>query len=102
MQDGASVHTARTTKRWLQNKGIRMFNGGEWPANSPDMNPIEHVWPLVSRQLVGEVFADRDALWAALKVAFANVTPVQIQRLYASMPRRLAALYLARGGHTRY
>ena len=79
-----------------------MFNNGDWPANSPDMNPIEHVWPLVSRQLIGHVFSSRDALWSALQDAFSNVTAQQIQRLYESMPRRVAALFEARGGHTRY
>ena len=102
MQDRASVHKAQGTTTWLRNKGIRMFNGGIWPPNSPDMNPIEHVWPMVSRQLIGQVFPDRDALWAALETAFRNVTPEQIMRLYASMPNRLDTLCKARGGHIRY
>ena len=66
------------------------------------MNPIEHIWPLVSRQLVGETFANRDALWDRLVVAFGNVTPAQILKLYDSMPRRIQALLGARGGPTRY
>jgi hypothetical protein len=68
----------------------------------PDMNPIEHVWPLVSRQLVGDVFASRDQLWDALVVAFGKISRLQILRLYDSMPRRLQALLDARGGPTRY
>jgi hypothetical protein len=95
------VHTARSTRRWLRDNNIRMFNGGEWPASSPDMNPIEHVWPLVSRQLVGDVFASRDQLWDALVVAFGKISRLQIPRLYDSMPRRLQALLDARGGPTR-
>ncbi len=102
MQDGASVHKARTTTSWLRNKRVRMFNGSVWPSNSPDMNPIEHVWPIVGRKLVGKVFSDRDALWSALQTAFAEVTPEQIRKLYASMPNRIRALYMAKGGHTRY
>ena len=79
-----------------------MFNSGEWPANSPDMNPIEHVWPMVSRQLVGKVFSDREQLWTALQSAFAAVSSSKILNLYDSMPRRIQALLAAKGGHTRY
>jgi hypothetical protein len=101
-QDGAPVHKARSTTSWLKTEGVRMFNGGIWPASSPDMNLMEHIWPMVSHKLVGQVFPDRDTLWSALQVAFAEITPTQIGRLYASMPNRLQALYQARGGHTRY
>ena len=102
MQDGAPVHTSRSTRSWLQAKGVRMFNAGSWPANSPDMNPIEHVWPMLGRKLIGQIFANRDALWAALVKACAEIDPHTIIKLYDSMPRRLLALRKARGGPTRY
>ena len=86
----------------MKKKGIRQFNEGKWPPNSPDMNPVEHVWPIVGRMLSGKVFPDREALWAALTAAFNRVTPEDIVRLYDSMPRRLKALQMARGRHTRY
>ena len=79
-----------------------MFNGGIWPPNSPDMNPIEHVWPLVCQKLSGKVFQGRDDLWAALQQAFHSLTTSQIKHLYNSMPSRLQALAKAKGGHTRY
>lgn len=79
-----------------------MFNNDSWPANSPDMNPIEHLWPLVGQKLVGRVYHGKEDLWAALQPAFASITRAQIQKLYDSMPDRLKALKAARGGHTRY
>ena len=101
-QDGASPHRARSTTTYLKKNRIRRFNRGEWPAMSPDMNPIEHVWPIVLRLLEGRVFSGRETLWAALKVAFAKVPVSDIKRLYSSMPSRIAALAKAKGGHTRY
>ena len=79
-----------------------MFNRGFWPAMSPDMNPIEHLWPMVLRNLNGAIFSGREQLWSALQEAFAAITPDQVDKLYKSMPDRLAALRAAKGGATRY
>ena len=69
---------------------------------SPDMNPVEHVWPLVRKDLEGQVFSGREALWTGLQAAFARVPSSAIQGLYNSMARRMAAVMVAKGGHTKY
>lgn len=102
MQDGASVHTARSSKLWLVNNNIRQFNDGVWPSMSPDLNPIEHLWPMVGRALHGRSFASKDALWVGLRAAFGAIDPKFVQALYASMPSRMKAVRAAKGGHTRY
>ena len=96
------MHRANTTRRWLATNQIRVFFDNRWPPNSPDMNPIEHLWPMVTRRLAGRVFAGREALWDALVQAFGDISPVEVNALYESMPARLAALKVANGGHTRY
>ncbi len=39
-QDLAPAHTAKVTKSWFNDHGITVF---DWPANSPDQNPIENL-----------------------------------------------------------
>ncbi len=36
-QNLAPVHTAKSTKSWLNEHGVAVLDG---PANSPDLNPI--------------------------------------------------------------
>ena len=45
-QDLAPAHSAKATSTWLKDHGIPVLN---WPANSPDCNPIENLWGIVKR-----------------------------------------------------
>jgi len=49
-QDGAKIHTARDTMAWFGENNI-LVQVMEWPPNSPNLNPIEHVWNRVNEKL---------------------------------------------------
>lgn len=47
-QDGDPKHTAKVVKNWLNNQ---KFSSIKWPAQSPDLNPIENLWAYMKKKL---------------------------------------------------
>ncbi|CAJ0967485.1 unnamed protein product [Ranitomeya imitator] len=48
MQDNARPHVAGVCQQFLQDEGIEAM---DWPARSPDLNPIEHILDIMSRTI---------------------------------------------------
>ena len=46
MDDNARPHRARVVNQYLEQEGIERMN---WPARSPDLNPIEHAKDMLQR-----------------------------------------------------
>lgn len=100
-QDNASIHKSRITKNWLQRNNIDVL---EWPAQSPDLNIIENVWSDVDRRLRSRIPSPKNLseLREMIEEEWYSTDPVYIKTLYESIPRRIIALKIAKGGHTKY
>ncbi len=98
-QDLAPSHTAKGTKSWFNGHGVTVL---DWPANSPDLNPIENLWGIVKRKMRDTTPNNADDLKAPVKETWAFVPPQQCHKLITSMPRRIEAVIKAKGAPTKY
>ena len=101
MDDNARPHRARVVDQYLEEESIERM---EWPARSPDVNPIEHVWDMIGRAVHARVNPPRtlEQLGQALQQEWYQIPQQTIRNLICSMRRRCRAVIQARGGHTRY
>ncbi len=83
-QDLTPAHTAKGTKSWFNDHGVTVL---DWPANSPDLNPIENLWGIVKRKMRDTRPNNADELKAAIKETWASIPPQQCHKLITSMPR---------------
>ena len=100
MQDGAPSHTSKATMAFLAAKGVNVIP--DWPPNSPDLNPVEHCWSWISRQLLGKKIRNATELESAVRQAWADKPADLVPKLYGSMVRRLTAVQVAKGATTKY
>ncbi len=98
-QDLAPAHTAKGTKSWFNDHGVTLL---DWPANSPDLNPIENLWGIVKRKTRDTRPNNADELKATVKETWASIPPQQCHKLITSMPRRIEAVIKAKGAPTKY
>ena len=64
MQDNVPCQTARSVKTFLFEEDVFVM---EWPAQSPDMNPIENVWKLLNERTKEKNPRSVEGLWTNLK-----------------------------------
>jgi len=70
VQDGAPSHTAKAIRAEFLSKGLELI---KWPAQSPDLNPIENIWSLLKYK-IGLHFPTRDKVIEAAQLEWSRLT----------------------------
>uniref|UniRef100_A0A8C2EN69 Tc1-like transposase DDE domain-containing protein n=1 Tax=Cyprinus carpio TaxID=7962 RepID=A0A8C2EN69_CYPCA len=89
-QDNAPCHKARIISNWFLEHDNE-FTILKWPPQSPDLNPIEHLWDVVERELRAlDVHpTNLHQLQDAILSIWANISKECFQHLFESMPHRI-------------
>jgi len=103
-QDNATPHTSGITQDWFIANGFIFETIRDWPAQSPDLNPIEHVWYQLKRRL--NTYPTRpttkEELEARITSEWYKFTKNDCLKYIGSMPARIKAVIRSGGGPTRF
>ena len=99
--DNDPKHTSRRAQKWLEEHHITTL---KWPAQSPDLNPIEHLWDYLKRKLAeyNEPPQGMIELWERVEAEWEKIPQDICTKLIDTMPKRIKAVIKAKGGYTKY
>ena len=102
-QDNAAVHTSRLVKTMFDQENVEVL---DWPSRSPDLNPIENFWKILSDDVYEHGAFDNDMeLWNKIRTCSqlieCNKKEV-VKNLFLSMNRRLLLVLEGKGNTIKY
>ncbi|KAG2465867.1 TCB1 transposase, partial [Polypterus senegalus] len=98
-QDNDPKHTAKISKEWLQDNSVNVL---EWPSQSPDLNPIEHLWRDLKMAVHRRFPYNLMELERCCKEEWAKLAKDRCAKPVASYSKRLQAVIAAKGASTKY
>ncbi len=97
--DNDPKHTSKATVEFLKKNRVKVI---QWPSMSPDLNPIEHLWGILTRQVEHHSPSSIQSLKEIILEEWKKIDLAKYRQLVHSMPRRLGAVIKNHGGHTKY
>ncbi|GFT45835.1 transposable element Tcb2 transposase [Trichonephila clavipes] len=101
MDDNARTHRTLAVEELPESEDITKMN---WPAYSPDLNPIEYMWDGLGRRIAVRLHHPENIqqLKQMLIEERAFLPQEMLHQLVLSMRRRCKATIAMRGGHIPY
>ena len=101
MEDGAPTHCCKLAQEFRTDHHMETI---PHPAQSPDVNPIEHVWKHLKVKVNQRPVRPQgiDQLWSVLLEEWEKIDIGFINCLIDSMSDHVQAVYKAKGGSTKY
>ncbi|KAJ4429941.1 hypothetical protein ANN_22145 [Periplaneta americana] len=95
LDNGCWPHVSAATMQWYADNNVHRL---DWPAQSPDLNPIEHLWDELDRRLRSREMRPTSIvqLSAMLQEEWRRIPVDILHKLVESMPDRVAAVIATR------
>lgn len=99
--DNAPVHRAKAVIDWKEENLITSL---PWPAQSPDLNPIEHLWDILGRKVHEHKPHPKNLkeLRDLVQEEWLKIPASDLEKLVDSMPRRVRSVIKNKGNPTKY
>ncbi|GBC01519.1 hypothetical protein RclHR1_04210005 [Rhizophagus clarus] len=100
-QDNDPRHTAILTKQWFDDNNVEVL---PWLPQSPDLNPIEHLWNDVNCQLrvLDIEIRGKESLWEHISQIWNEMALETCTKLIKIMLERIQDVINTKGGYTRW
>ncbi|KAL4461769.1 hypothetical protein ABPG72_017970 [Tetrahymena utriculariae] len=99
-QDKDPKHTASISTNFLKDNKINWVS--DWPANSPDLNPIENVWHYLKSKIQEDFPTNKNTLINSIKKQWKTVTPELCQKYMNSWEKRCEEVIQNKGNTINY
>ena len=98
-QNNGPKHTSNYLKKYFQNKNIKILYS---QSESPDLNPIEHLWNHIKKELKNYKSNNIEDLKYNISKIWNSIDVKITQNLVDSMPNRIIEVLRNKGGNTKY
>lgn len=98
-QDNDPKHTSKVARAFIEENSIEKL---DWAPQSPDLNPIEHLWSILDSKIEMNKRRNLEMFWTELQRQWELISPDTLCNLVHSMPRRLQAVIDNKGGNTKF
>ncbi len=82
--DNDPKHTSKATVGFLKKNRVKVI---QWPSMSPDLNPIEHLWGILKRQVEHHSPSSIQSLKEVILEEWKKIDLAKCHQLVHSMPR---------------
>jgi len=96
MQDNDPKHKSKLAMKWFERNNVKLL---DWPAQSPDMNPIENLWRNIKVKVAENSPRTLGELKIEIMKCWDQISKNECEKLAMSFRKRVPMLYRAKGGY---